>query len=123
MRARSPWDAERQCASVGAEGLVCTPPGGRPHLFVPCALVLFCGLLGFWNLTKVILSRGPKAGERPTMSLTQQLREVLKALGSVRGFDRVLEKVLEAEPLLVRKGEKAPYAWISISLDSVLWRL
>lgn len=104
-------------------GLVCAPQGRRQHLFVPCALVLFCGLLGFWNLTKAILSRGPKAGERPTMSLTQQLREVMKALGSVRGFDRVLEKVLEAKPLLVRKGEKAPYAWISISLDSVLLHL
>lgn len=42
------------------------------------------------------------------MSLTQQLREVMKAIGSAHGFDRVLEKVLEAKLLLVMKGEKAP---------------
>lgn len=42
------------------------------------------------------------------MSLTQKLREVMKAIGSVHGFDRVLEKVLEAKLLLVLKGEKAP---------------
>lgn len=42
------------------------------------------------------------------MSLTQKLREVMKAIGSVHGFDRVLEKVLEAKLLLVVKGEKAP---------------
>lgn len=42
------------------------------------------------------------------MSLTQKLREVMKAVGSAHGFDRVLEKVLEAKLLLVVKGEKAP---------------
>lgn len=42
------------------------------------------------------------------MSLTEKLREVMKAIGSVHGFDRVLEKVLEAKLLLVMKGKKAP---------------
>lgn len=42
------------------------------------------------------------------MSLTQKLREMIKVIGNVSGFDRVLEKVLEAEPRLGIKGEKGP---------------
>lgn len=51
------------------------------------------------------------------MSLTQKLREVMKALGKVHGFDRVLEKVLEAKSLLVMKREKA------LCLDKYLIRV
>lgn len=42
------------------------------------------------------------------MSLTQNLREVMKAISGVPGFDKVLEKVLEAQPRVAVQGEGAP---------------
>lgn len=45
---------------------------------------------------------GAQKQERSTMNrLTQHLLELLKTMGSGRGFDRVLEKVLESKPWLL----------------------
>nr|XP_019572392.1 PREDICTED: acyl-coenzyme A thioesterase 13 [Rhinolophus sinicus] len=92
-RARGHSGTRTSARQRGAAAAACTSQSRWTLLFVLCALVLFRGLLGFRVLTRFILSRGSKAGERPKMSLTQQLREVMKAIGSAHGFDRVLEKV------------------------------
>lgn len=38
----------------------------------------------------------------------KNLQELMKAITGVRGFDRVVEKVLEAKPRLLMQGRKAP---------------
>lgn len=67
--------------------------GGARAADGACATVVlrtscFCLLLGF-----SAAAPGREAGGRPTMSLTQNLREIMKAVASVPGFDRVLQKV------------------------------
>lgn len=60
------------------------------------------------RLFEVSSCAGPGAGGLPEMSLAKSAQEALKALASFRGFDRVLEKVLWAQPRLGMKGEDAP---------------
>lgn len=42
------------------------------------------------------------------MSLTHKLREVMAAINGAPGFDKVLEKVPEAQPQVVVRGAEAP---------------